>query len=195
MRKTFFSLSLITALIVIFTFPVFAEEGSLYSEESGEIYSDRPEYEEGDIITIDIEEDSNAIQSANTSTSQSSEIEAEAGTGLFDFLQGLGFGYSDSGDSDGETERSGTLEADITTEITRILDTGNYRIEGTKNIKINGEDQEVKLSGVIRPEDVSLDNSVDSEKIADVDIEYSGQGVVADKQRAGLLERLFNWIF
>ncbi|MFW6386609.1 MAG: flagellar basal body L-ring protein FlgH [Bacillota bacterium] len=195
MRKTFFSLSLITALIVIFTFPVFAEEGSLYSEESGEIYSDRPEYEEGDIITIDIEEDSNAIQSANTSTSQSSEIEAEAGTGLFDFLQGLGFGYSDSGDSDGETERSGTLEADITTEITRILDTGNYRIEGTKNIKINGEDQEVKLSGVIRPEDVSLDNSVDSEKIADVDIEYSGRGVVADKQRAGLLERLFNWIF
>ncbi|MFW5999080.1 MAG: flagellar basal body L-ring protein FlgH [Halanaerobiaceae bacterium] len=195
MRKTFFSLSLITALIVIFTFPVFAEEGSLYSEESGEIYSDRPEYEEGDIITIDIEEDSNAIQSANTSTSQSSEVEAEGGTGLFDFLQGLGFGYSDSGDSDGETERSGTLEADITTEITRILDTGNYRIEGTKNIKINGEDQEVKLSGVIRPEDVSLDNSVDSEKIADVDIEYSGRGVVADKQRASLLERLFNWIF
>lgn len=180
-------------LVVVFT-PAVAR-GSLYSEEGGDLYSDRPEYEVGDIITIVIEEESNAIQSANTSTSQSSEVEAEAGTGFLDFLQSFGFGYSDSGDADGETARKGTLEADITTEIVEVMDTGNYRIEGTKNIKINGEKQEVKLSGVIRPEDITLDNTVDSEKIASVDIEYDGQGVVADKQRSGLLERLFNWIF
>ena len=189
-KQCFFAL-----LILMIVFSVPAVAGSLWSEESGDLYSDRPEYSTGDIVTVVIEEESNAIQSANTSTSQSSEVGAEAGTGLLNFLSGFGFGYSDSGAADGQTQRSGTLEADISTQIVDILPTGNYRIEGEKKIKINGEEQKVILSGIIRPEDITLDNTVDSERIAEVDIEYDGQGVVSAKQSPSLLERLLNWIF
>lgn len=184
----------IVLLIFLITIPVVADN-SLWSDEAADMYKDQPEYSVGDIITVIIEEEASAIQSANTNTSQSSEVGAEAGTGFLDFLTGFGFGYSDSGSSDGSTERSGTLEADITTQITDLLPSGNYRIIGNKRIEINGEEQIIKLSGIIRPEDIELDNTISSEKIASAEIEYEGKGVVADKQKPGFLERFFNWIF
>lgn len=172
-----------------------AEDNSLWSDKAGDIYKDRKEHVKGEIITVLIKEDANAIQSANTNTSQESEVDAEAGFGIFSFLKAFGFGYSDSGSADGQTTRSGTLEADITTQIIEIKENGNLKISGTKNININGEKQSIKLTGVIRPADISLDNTVSSKNIADADIDYEGEGPVGDKQKPGLLEKFVNWIF
>jgi flagellar L-ring protein precursor FlgH len=104
---------------------IFAENNSLWSDDSADIYKDRKELNVGDIITVLIKEDANAIQSANTSTSQDSSVEADAGIGFLKFLKAFGFGYSDSGSADGQTTRSGTLEADITTQIVKINDNEN----------------------------------------------------------------------
>lgn len=180
--------------VIIVTVPVLADN-SLWTDEAAGLYEDREQYEVGDIINVVIEEDASALQSATTNTSQDSEVNAEAGTGWMSFLNAFGFGYSDSGEADGSTERSGTLTADITTRIDEILPGGNFRIVGTKNIKINGEKQVIKLAGVIRPEDIALDNSISSQKVAEAEIEYEGDGDVAAKQRPGLLERLLNWLF
>ena len=183
-------------LILTITLPAAATgDNSLWSDEAADRYEDKPEYEKGDIITVIINEDANAVQSANTSTSQSSTVESEAGSGIFDFLKAFGFGYSDEGSAEGETQRSGALKADITTQITDIMSNGNYRIVGNKNIKINGEEQIIKLSGIIRPDDISLDNTVSSQKVADANIEYKGHGVVADKQEPGIFEKVLNWFF
>ena len=192
------TLKLIVILLLIFSInlPAIADgTNSLWSDEAAERYEDKPEYEIGDIITVIINEDASAIQSANTNTSQSSSVEGEAGSGIFDFFKAFGFGYSDEGSAEGETQRSGTLEADITTQIADIMPNGNYRIIGNKEIKINGEKQVIKLSGIIRSEDISLDNTVSSQKIANADIEYEGQGVVADKQEPGIFEKVLNWFF
>lgn len=183
----------VVLIILLFTLPVAAD--SLWSDETADMYKDHPQHKVGDIITVVISEEASAVQSANTSTSQSTEVDAEAGTGFLDFLTSFGFGYSDSGSADGSTERSGTLEANITTRITDVLPDGNLRIMGNKRIEINGEEQIIKLSGIIRAEDVEIDNTISSQKIANADIEYEGKGTVADKQEPGLLERLFNWIF
>lgn len=186
---------LLLLLLVSLTAIVQAEGNSLWNDESGNMFKDQPLYNKGDIIRVIIKEDASAIQSANTNTSQGNNVEAESGIGLLDFIKGFGFSYSDSGSADGETKRSGTLEADITTQVTEILENDNLRIVGTKNIKINGEEQEIGLSGIIRPKDIELDNTVSSKKIADAKIEYEGQGPINDKQKPGLLERLFNFIF
>jgi len=186
---------LIPIMIFTLTNTLAAEGNSLWSDDSGDIYKDHKEHEIGDIVTVLIKEDANAIQSANTSTSQSSEVNAEAGFGILSFLKAFGFGYSDSGSADGQTTRSGTLEADITTQITEIKESGNLKISGTKNININGEKQAIKLTGIIRAEDITLDNTISSRNIANADIEYEGEGPVGDKQDPGVLKKFFNWIF
>ena len=193
--KKLFILLIIPIMLFTINTTVLAENNSLWSDDSADIYKDRKELNVGDIITVLIKEDANAIQSANTSTSQDSSVEADAGIGFLNFLKAFGFGYSDSGSADGQTTRSGTLEANITTQIVEIKDNGNLIIEGIKNININGEKQTIKLSGTIRDEDIALDNTISSRNIANADIEYQGDGPVGDKQKPGFLERLFNWIF
>ncbi len=192
---SFLKYLLILLLLFSLTGVILAEDNSLWNEETGSLYQDQPQYVKGDIIRVIIKEDASAIQSANTNTSQGNSVEAESGMGILDFIKSFGFSYSDSGSADGETKRSGTLEADITTQVTEVFENGNLRITGTKNIKINGEDQKISLSGIIRPKDIELDNTISSKKIADANIEYEGEGPVSDKQKPGLLQRLFNFIF
>jgi flagellar L-ring protein precursor FlgH len=181
-------------LIIVFLAASSAAAESLWSDNSKGLYQDYPDYEMGDIITVVIEEDASAIQSANSDTSQGSDYNAEGG-GLLDFIPFLDFSYSDSESADGQTQRSGTLEADITTQVVELRENGNLKIQGRKRVKINGEIQTIILEGVIRPQDINFDNEVSSKRVSNANIEYEGEGVVGDKQDPGLLTRLFNFIF
>ncbi|TDO94487.1 flagellar L-ring protein precursor FlgH [Halanaerobium saccharolyticum] len=181
-------------LLIVFLAVSSAAAKSLWSDNSKDLYQDYPDYEMGDIITVVIEEDASAIQSANSDTSQGSEYNAEGG-GLLDFIPFLDFSYSDSESADGQTQRSGTLEADITTEVVELRDNGNLKIKGKKRVKINGEIQTIILEGVIRPQDINFDNEVSSKRVSNANIEYEGKGVVGDKQDPGVLTRVFNFIF
>ncbi len=181
-------------LLIVFLAASSAAAESLWSDNSKDLYQDYPEYEMGDIITVLIEEDASAIQSANSDASQDSNYNAESG-GLLDFIPFFDFGYSDSESADGQTQRSGTLQADITTQVVDLKENGNLKIQGTKRVKINGEIQTIILEGVIRPQDINFDNEVSSKRVSDANIEYEGEGVVGDKQDPGLLTRLFNFIF
>ncbi len=188
-----FKLAAILIIIIFLTvLPAAAE--SLWSDNSQDLYQDYPDYEMGDIITVVIEEDASAIQSANSDASQDSNYNAESG-GLLDFIPFFDFSYSDSETADGQTQRSGTLEADITTEVVELRDNGNLKIQGSKRVKINGEIQTIVLEGVIRPQDINFDNEVSSKRVSSANIEYEGEGVVGDKQDPGLLTRLVNFIF
>jgi flagellar L-ring protein FlgH len=186
---------LIVSLIIGLSSSVIADD-SLWSEKVADLFADESrKFVVGDIVTVIIQEDANAIQSANTSASQDSKAEAESGVGIFEFFKAFSFNYSDEGSANGSVQRSGTLEADITTQVVDILPNGSLGIVGSKMIKMNGEEQIIKLSGIIRPEDISKENTIYSKKVADASIEYEGKGVVSDKQRPGLFERIFNWLF
>ena len=189
-----FKVALLLTLLM-FLFISTAAANSLWNESSESIYQDRSAFEEGDIITVHIEENATALQSANTDTSQSSNVEADANLGIIGFVGSLLFGYSEEDMADGQTGREGNIEADITTQVVEIKENGNLRIEGTKTLTINEEDQEISLTGNIRPNDINLDNEIDSERVADAAIEYKGDGSIAAKQRPGLFSRLFNWLF
>ncbi|MFN2340990.1 MAG: flagellar basal body L-ring protein FlgH [Halanaerobium sp.] len=179
-------------VLIIFSSTALAE--SLWSDNSKDLYQDYPEYNRGDVITVVIEEDASAIQSANSDASQDSDYNAESG-GLLDFIPFFDFSYSDSETAGGETQRSGTLEADITTEVVEMRDNGNLKIQGKKRVRINDETQTIILEGVIRPQDINFDNEVSSKRVSNANIEYEGEGTVGDKQDPGLLTRLFNFIF
>ncbi|MFP4661014.1 MAG: flagellar basal body L-ring protein FlgH [Halanaerobiales bacterium] len=182
-------------LIILMIYSISAGAGSLWDDENANIYKSKEmEYESGDVITVLIEESSDAVQSSNTDISQESNADV-GGSGFLDFLSVFGFEYSDSDSSDGQTERSGSITADITTLIVDVYDNGNFKIEGTKTIKINGEKQIITLSGIIRPQDIAEDNSISSKKIADASIDVEGRGVIAAKEEPNIFQKILNWIF
>ena len=98
-------------------------------------------------------------------------------------------------DGKGETTRTGTLRGQISAVIMETLPNGLLRIEGTKIVSINAEEEVMVVSGLVRPIDVSADNQVDSRRIANMRIDFYGQGVLGENQAPGWGARFFNWVW
>lgn len=194
MRSRF--IFLLTILAILFLSVFASASNSLWSDNFVDIYREKErEFEIGDIITVIIEENTAAVSSANTSVSQGSSVNAGAGFGFFDFLRSFGFSYADDDGAQGQTQRAGSISADITTLVVDILDNGNLQIEGSKVIKVNGEEQIIKLTGIVRKEDITKENTIPSWKIANANIELEGEGFITEKQRPNIFQRILNWIF
>lgn len=193
-RKSIITSVFLVIVLVIITGTVL-NANSLWSDEQSNMYSDKDDYEIGDLITVLIEEDASAVQTAVSDSSNGSDVDVGAGSGILSFLNPFSFGYSGSDSADGSTERTGTLQADITVTIVEVMDNGNFKIEGDKNIKINDETQSIKLSGIVRQSDIKADNTIKSKLIAEPEVEYEGKGIIGDKQDRGIISRIFNFIF
>lgn len=193
MPKKIICTSLTLLFIIFLTIPVFAI--SLWSDQAANLYRDKVAMDVGDVVTIIIVEKSNATQQASTATSQNSSVGAGPGLGIFEFVKTFQLKYDDKSGADGLTTRAGLLNAQISAQIVDRQPNGNLVVRGRKTIIINGENQEIEITGVIRPQDIKLDNTIESTYVTDVEIRYTGQGAVGDKQKTGILEKLFNWLF
>ncbi|MBN1613660.1 MAG: flagellar basal body L-ring protein FlgH [Deltaproteobacteria bacterium] len=171
------------------------------------LFADKKARREGDIVTIIIEESSQAGNEAATNTGRttntSAGINALLGldTSLLERNANMGGSISIGGSSSnslkgaGDTTRGGTMEARITAKVTRVLSNGNMMIEGRRQLTVNAEDQYIIISGTIRPEDITSDNLIASQYIADARIVYTGSGVINDKMRPGWLTRIADWVW
>ncbi|MDA3835581.1 MAG: flagellar basal body L-ring protein FlgH [Spirochaetales bacterium] len=181
--------------------------GSIWPGENAKnsLFTDNKARHVDDIITIVIDEYSSGSNSADTTTSRDTSTTAgltsllglakeaqEKNTRLGSSIR-LGGTSSNSLKGKGETTRDGTLEAKITARVVRVLHNGNLAIEGKRRLAINAEDQYIVVSGIIRPEDITSDNIISSQYIADAKIVYTGSGVINDKMRPGWLTRVVDW--
>jgi len=87
------------------------------------------------------------------------------------------------------------LIANITAKVIEVMPNGNLIVEGRKEVTIEKEKRFIILSGMVRPEDIEFDNTISSSKVADARIEYTGTGVISDKQSPGVLHRIFDWVY
>lgn len=151
----------------------------------------------GDIITVIVMEDSRAGQSAQTDSSRTSSVTGGAGlnTGSNSMSYALNLNGKTGSKGGGTTERSAYFTAKVAATVREILPGGNMRIAGAQMVKVNREEQKIEVSGVVRPQDISQDNMVYSFFMADANIKYEGQGLLAKRQRRGLLNMLLGWIF
>jgi flagellar L-ring protein precursor FlgH len=182
-----------------------AAEGSLWRPGSrlGDLYSDLRARHVGDVVTVRIVENAEALKSASTKTSRDSSLSASVTSFFGAPLSVGGFKPEASGslkndfEGSGTTQRKDTLVATMTAKVVDVLPHGLLRVEGYREVIINNERQYIILRGVIRPEDIASDNTVLSSSIADAQIAYAGQGVVSDKQKPGWIGRLLDhfWPF
>jgi flagellar L-ring protein precursor FlgH len=182
--------------------------GSLWTESRGGMFGDMKGKTVGDIITVVIVENASATKEATTSTDRESTMSAGI-TNLLGLEKYIGTIGNDAVNNaslinaktkndfkgGGKTARKENLAATLTTQVIEVLPNGNLRIEGNKTVTVNNEMQIVKLSGIVRPADVSPSNIVDSKNILNARIAYVGEGVISDKQQQGWLVRALDQVW
>jgi flagellar L-ring protein precursor FlgH len=197
-KRSIIHMALVAAAVLALTATIGAAGGKKFSENiSRSLFSDRRAYQVGDVVTILIVEYSSGEHEAGTETDSDNQFGGSAtGSGdLSDINYGASAGWNNKFDGSGNTKREGSLEATISARIVEITDTGNLVIEGERTIIVNGEKQITKLRGMVRPEDISGQNTVFSYRIADAQITYTGKGDVNSAQKPGWITRIINWIF
>jgi len=178
--------------------------GSLYSRASDSLFADLKARQVGDMLTVLIVENDSASKQASTSTDRSSSISAGIPNllGLEGKLPGdgnamLGANFKNGFAGNGSTSRKGQLNASLAVQVIDTYPNGNLKILGGKEVMVNSEVQTVYLTGIVRPVDISAANTVQSTKILNARISYTGNGAIGDKQEPGWLMRIFDnvWPF
>ncbi len=171
--------------------------GSLYDNQGGLwLFGDQRARNVGDVLTVVLQERTSATKSASTSTTKNQSIGIDV-PNFFgqvpvpeNFSAEVG---SDRGfEGSGNTSQSNQLSGQLTVQVVERLNGGILRIAGKKRLRLNQGVETLQLTGLVRPEDISPDNTVPSHRIANADISYSGRGAVADSNAQGWLARFFS---
>jgi flagellar L-ring protein precursor FlgH len=160
----------------------------------GSLFADHEATRVGDVITILIVESTQAEKATLTKTNTETQNSA-ASLGRLDLFDMWNLDASNESVGEGSTARRGDLQARITARVTEIDVNGNLLVEGTRSVKVNGEEERITLRGSVRPQDVGPGNTVLSTYLADATIDYTGDGVLANAERPGFVTRIFNWLF
>jgi flagellar L-ring protein precursor FlgH len=169
--------------------------GSLYQNNYAiSLYSDQRARRIGDVITIMLQEQTNASKSTSASTSKDSDISLTP-TSLFGGVHSAlatNLVGERSFSGKGDTGQSNSLNGQITVTISDILPNGILEVRGEKWLSLNQGDEFIRVRGLVRPEDISSNNTVQSSKLADARISYGGTGFIASAAKPGLITKLFN---
>jgi len=172
------------------------QPNSLWRSGARAFFEDQRASRIGDILTVDITIDDKAqVDNATTRTRTSDEnmgIDQLAGFGteLAKILPNMP-NLSDLIDVDsttttrgsGDVEREEEINTNVAAVVTQVLPNGNLVIEGRQEIRVNFEVREIIVAGIVRPEDISAENTIDSKKIAEARISYGGRGHITDVQQ------------
>ncbi|WP_134512471.1 flagellar basal body L-ring protein FlgH [Pseudomonas aeruginosa] len=184
--------------------PAAQNNGAIYQAGFEQnLYDDRKAFRVGDIITITLNEKTQASKKAN------SDIQKESKTkmGLTSRLAGgmttntpigggdLSLGADSAGSraarGDSQAGQSNSLTGSITVTVAEVLPNGILSVRGEKWMTLNTGNELVRIAGLVRADDIATDNTVSSTRVADARITYSGTGAFADASQPGWLDRFF----
>jgi len=198
LRKT---LGTVLTLSVVMAMPWAAQAKSLWVDTSGQPrgarswIADPVAREAGDIVTILISESTTAGNQADYATQQDTSGGLSAGQGLLSFIPFFSYGADDKYEFKGNQSWRGSFVTRMTAVVSEVTPQGLLKIEGTRTVDVNGERQEITLTGLVRPYDISPTNTIASEQIADAQIRYKGAGPMGQKAKPGLVTRLLDFLF
>ena len=168
---------------------------SLWRSGARSFFKDQRARQVGDIVTV-IVSFSDQAQISNQTTRNRASTEA-IGTGgsldntIINLIPGVEEGVgaavdtsnSSSSSGRGSVNRSESLATSVAAVVTQVLPNGNLVIEGKQEVRVNFEVRELIIAGIVRPEDIAANNTIDSTKIAQARIAYGGRGQITDVQQ------------
>jgi len=149
----------------------------------------------GDVLTVVLVERTQGQSTSTSNTEREGNVAlTPPATGPLSFFAGtdVSMGGQNAFQGRGVTGQSNSLLGEITVTVSEVLPNGSMRIRGEKQLRINRGHEFIRLSGIVRPADISADNRVASTRIADAQIEYIGRGEIARSSRQGWLQQFFS---
>ena len=173
--------------------------GSLFKPNYvNNIYSDSKAHRVGDIISVILSESTQAQKNAKTELKKdtSAKLDPIAGFGgkAINFKNdAIQFGLNQTSDfkGDSKTNQGNSLNGNISVHVLRVLPNGNLMIRGEKWMTLNNGDEYIRLTGIIRAQDISSNNTIVSAKVANARIQYAGTGAFAEVQEQGWFTKFF----
>jgi flagellar L-ring protein precursor FlgH len=153
--------------------------------------ADTKAYRPGDVLTVQVYENSSATSSADTGTHRGNQLGAEL-SHAGNRVSQTSVGVRGEFDGGGRTQRASRLLTTLTVTVQEVLPGGQLRIAGTQALTVNEELQRVSLEGLVRSADVSDGNVVQSTRIADARITYVGEGDLTERNRRAWWRRLLD---
>lgn len=176
-----------------------ATNGSLFRASGGlDLFSDRTARQVGDILTVVLQESTISRKSSNVGISKDSDTNiGEASVlgravtaGGYNLSANLGARREFSGEAD--ADQSNNLRGNISVTVVNVWPNGTLEIRGEKWMTLNRGDEYIRITGLVRPDDVQPNNQILSTHVANARITYAGSGALADSQSMGWLSRFFN---
>ena len=174
--------------------PASYNPNSLWRNGSRAFFKDQRAHQVGDILTVQV----NITDKANIANETQRSRAVKEDSGITDFLGSktiktpatailpgriLTADSTSSSDGKGSVNRSEALQTNVAAVVTQVLPNGNLVVEGKQEIRVNFEIRELIVAGIVRPEDIQSDNTIDSSKIAQARIAYGGRGQITDVQQ------------
>jgi len=175
---------------------------SLWHNGARAFFKDQRAHQVGDILTVTVNITDKAIM-ANETQRQRTVTEDSGITNFFgsktlpiinQTLPGrlLTADATSNHDGQGTINRQEALQTNVAAVVTQVLPNGNLVVEGKQEIRVNFEMRELVVGGIVRPEDIQSDNTIDSSKIAEARIAYGGRGQITDVQQPRYGQQLFD---
>jgi len=156
------------------------------------LVSDRKPYTVGDTVTVIVAESTNAESMAGTGAQSNTGISGSAYGSSNSYKSG--FGIQGDNKETGQTTRKGLIKTNIAVQVKEVLPNDSLAIEGEQMIVVNDEKQHIRVSGIIRSNDISYENTVMSYRLANAKIEVIGKGVINDAQKQNIIYRTLRWL-
>ena len=174
--------------------PASYNPNSLWRNGSRAFFKDQRAHQIGDILTVKV----NITDKANIANETQRSRTSKEDSGITDFVGSKTLGAqaqkvlpgrlltadsTASTDGKGSVNRQEALQTNVAAVVTQVLPNGNLVVEGKQEIRVNYEIRELIVAGIVRPEDIQSDNTIDSSKIAQARIAYGGRGQITDVQQ------------
>jgi flagellar L-ring protein FlgH len=172
-----------------------------------DLVSDVKAHSVGDIVTVNVSEVITSEAKAVTALSNTRSISGgipnlfsgtesiAAKNPLFNISSMINSSSANSTNGSGDMTAADTFTATVSAVVVAVAPSGALSIKGDRRVQINGEDDTIHLSGVVRPQDIDSYNNVASSQVANLAVSISGSGQIRDKQGDGLGTRIFDWVW
>jgi flagellar L-ring protein precursor FlgH len=185
--------------------PAAAPSASLFRTGAGAFFRDQRAGKMGDILTIKINIQDKADLGNNTSRTRGGSENGGLGglLGIAPVAKLLGNNAAAALETNsgskysggGTTARSETINMTMAAIVTQVLPNGNLMIRGRQEVRVNFEMRELIVTGMIRPEDIARDNSIQHSQIAEARVIYGGKGQLTEAQQARWGQQIYDALF